>query len=270
MENFNIREKNQNETYSAYLEEIKKYVADQNMKVSDEIRRKDDEITELKAKVSSLEIENENIGKVQIENEKSEFLEEIRSGINAIFDKLNELENKVDNSVLIQEELKQSVLDLEAEVKIIQGTYNTPYNSTVNKNGGDINFSDEEIANMGGLVTDKEPEVEETQNNVIDSIIPQAEVEESQNSIEEVAAPEVPGGITEEAQSIDAVESPALDLSAAKATKGTLSYLHDRKEQENPYDVDYPKIKLEEMTNGFKEALEGSLQTVEQQFGRAR
>ena len=87
-----IREKGQYETFSAYIEDIKKSVEKQNSNIVKEIMKKDSEIAELKAKVTSLEATN-------VSAEKSETETNIFNALNDTLFQLKEHDSKADRMV---------------------------------------------------------------------------------------------------------------------------------------------------------------------------
>lgn len=199
----NIREKTDYETYSAYLEDIKKNVEKQNSNVMKAIMQKDSEIAELKAQLASLQAEKANEEKsvadanvfetvndvllaVKENDSKTDTIitkfdeiiktqDVIEQQCRTINDKLNELDN-VENAqydIKKQEELEDIAKDIYAVVMELKRESMVPFKE--NENSSDLSINN-------GIETPvaEEAPVEEPNNNII---------EEKQDSNQEVVAP---------------------------------------------------------------------------------
>lgn len=106
-----IREKDQYETFSAYLEYIKQSVAQQNNNIIMKVMEKDSEIAELKSKVTALEAESANVEKSESQINMVATLNDALSQIKEHDSKTDGLIAKVDEFIgrqnLIEEDIKR-------------------------------------------------------------------------------------------------------------------------------------------------------------------
>ena len=125
-----LREKEQYETYSAYIGYIKGEVEKQNSNVMKELMKKDSEISELKSQISSLEAQNANIEKNQTESSLSvtekdlkqsvDELKNVLTGFTTIKEEFaNYNTNSNQSEVVKQEEILDRLNDIEANMSII-------------------------------------------------------------------------------------------------------------------------------------------------------
>ena len=302
----NIREKSQYETFSAYLEDIKKSVEKQNSEIMKAIMKKDSEIAELRAKVTTLEAEKANMEKSESDANLFETVSSVLSKVTEsdsktdavisrmeelirkqgiieeecknIFDKISELDNTQNSQydVTKQQELEDIAKDIYAVVVDLKRDSKKPFNEEEEKeeeqqqevtsdlgifgNQETVNAVDE-VPTIGPSIPIEEAPVNEPQQltpeevkNDLDNIVMPAptpypaEISAQKVVAEEAAAPEV----TEAAK-----ESIGLDATKTKAVRAGVNYLHDKKDQEQPFNMDSMTLNNAELPTELNESFNG-------------